>query len=153
MHERDDEQKSSLRVGTSDLLDMFTEQEPGVDFTIALGADTFIDLASGKWRRTEDVFRMVGYRMVVFRRLSEDGCSGESTEKDQLLQESVAKWQLINSTESSIRLINIPTLSNVSSSAVRKSSDETVMKQMLTSEVLDYIRQHKMYALAESEVE
>ena len=68
----EEQKKSSLRIGTADLLDMLTKNEPVVDFTIALGADTFIDLASGKWRRTEDVFRMVGYRMVVFSRRDDE---------------------------------------------------------------------------------
>eukprot|EP00578_Thalassiosira_sp_NH16_P001204 CAMPEP_0181129862 /NCGR_PEP_ID=MMETSP1071-20121207/29552_1 /TAXON_ID=35127 /ORGANISM="Thalassiosira sp., Strain NH16" /LENGTH=176 /DNA_ID=CAMNT_0023215885 /DNA_START=46 /DNA_END=573 /DNA_ORIENTATION=+ len=68
----DEQEKSSLRIGTAELLEMVTHHEPTVDFTLALGTDTFIDLASGKWRRTEDVFRLVNYRMVVFRRLLEN---------------------------------------------------------------------------------
>ena len=144
---RGEEQKSSLRIGTADLLDMLTKNEPVVDFTIALGADTFIDLASGKWRRTEDVFRMVGYRMVVFSR--RDDKNSTSAEKEQLLQESIAKWQLINSTQSSIRVIEIPTLTCVSSSVVRKSTDETVLKEMLSSCVLEYIQQRQMYAFSD----
>ncbi len=149
---RDEEQKSSLRVGTANLLDMLTTDEPEVDFTIALGADTFIDLASGKWKRTEDVFRLVGYRMVVFRRLSEEDDNNGNTpndNNDQLLQESIAKWQLINSTQSSIRVIKIPTLSNVSSSAVRGSKDTTTLKEMLSKEVLDYIQRKRMYSFSE----
>ena len=47
------------------LLDMLTTDEPNVDFEIALGSDTFIDLASVKWKRTEDVFKLVGHRIVV----------------------------------------------------------------------------------------
>ena len=145
---REEEQKSSLRIGTADLLDMLTKNEPVVDFTIALGADTFIDLASGKWRRTEDVFRMVGYRMVVFSR-RDDNNNSISAEKEQLLQESIAKWQLINSTQSSIRVIQIPTLTGVSSSTVRKSTDETALKEMLSSCVLEYIQQRQMYAFSD----
>ena len=106
---------------------MLTTDAPDVDFTLALGTDTFIDLASGKWRRTEDVFKLVGYRMIVFRRIPEDSNDGKQlTETDHLLQEGIAKWQLINSTQSSIRVIQIPSLSNVSSSAVRKSTNETI---------------------------
>lgn len=144
----EEQRKSSLRIGTADLLDMLTKNEPVVDFTIALGADTFIDLASGKWRRTEDVFRMVGYRMVVFSR-RDDYNNSTSAEKEQLLQESIAKWQLINSTQSSIRVIQIPTLTGVSSSAVRKSTDETALKEMLSSCVLEYIQQRQMYAFSD----
>ena len=139
---------------------MLTANEPNVDFTWALGADTFIDLASGKWRRTEDVFQMVGYRMVVFRRLQENDDVGMdkndqkqingSEDLDRKLQESIAKWQLINSTQSSIRVVQIPTLSNVSSSAVRRSSDVALLKGMVSSDVLEYMQQHRMYSLSET---
>ena len=133
---------------------MLTTDAPDVDFTLALGTDTFIDLASGKWRRTEDVFKLVGYRMIVFRRIPEDSNDGKQlTETDHLLQGSIAKWQLINSTQSSIRVIQIPTLSNVSSSAVRKSTNETILKEMLSSHVLEYIRHNRMYSLSETKME
>ncbi|KAL3803749.1 hypothetical protein ACHAW5_004600 [Stephanodiscus triporus] len=59
-------------VGTAELLDMLTENEPDVDFALALGADAFVDLADGRWKRSEDVFRMVGHRVVVFRRRKDD---------------------------------------------------------------------------------
>jgi len=150
VYQRDDEQKTSLRIGTAELLDMLTQNEPSIDFTIALGTDTFIDLASGKWRRTEDVFKLVGYRIVVFKRKEEDSISNSTVEKNKRLQESIAKWQLINSTQSSIRVIDIPTLTEVSSSAVRRSTDETVLKKMLSSEVLEYIQDKQMYALSDS---
>ena len=148
---RDDEQKASIRIGTADILDMLMSNEPDADFTLALGADTFIDLASGKWRRTEDVFKLVGYRMVVFLRLPEenDGQNSDDAGKDELLQQSVAKWQLINATQSSIRIIQIPALSNVSSSVVRRTTDETVLREMLSSEVLEYVKRNRMYALSD----
>ena len=74
--------------------------------------------------------------MVVFRRLPEEngGQISDDEGKDELLQQSVAKWQLIDATQSSIRIIQIPILSNVSSSAVRRTTDETVLRQMLSSD-------------------
>jgi nicotinic acid mononucleotide adenylyltransferase len=51
---------------------MLTTDEPNVEFTLALGADTFVDLVNGKWRRSEDVLKLVEYRIVVFRRLIEE---------------------------------------------------------------------------------
>ena len=128
---------------------MLTQNEPTINFTIALGADTFIDLASGKWRRTEDVFKLVGYRIVVFQRKEDESSNNSTVEKNKLLQESIAKWQLINSTQSSIRVINIPTLTEVSSSAVRRSTDKTALKKMLSNEVLEYIQDKQMYALSD----
>jgi nicotinic acid mononucleotide adenylyltransferase len=41
----------------------------------------------------------------------------------------------------------------VSSSAVRQSNDVEALKDMLSESVLDYIRQHKLYAFAETEEE
>lgn len=152
-NQRDEDQKATLRIGTADLLDMLIHNEPDVDFTLALGADTFIDLASGKWRRTEDIFHLVGYRMVVFRRLSEEESNNNNNDddggkkKDELLQESVAKYSTTQS--SSIKIIEIPTLSSVSSSAVRRTTDETILKEMLSSNVLDYIRQNQMYSFSD----
>lgn len=157
--DREEEQKATLRVGTSDLLDMLTSDEPGVDFTLALGADTFIDLARGKWRRTDDIFRLVGSRMVVFQRVSEDDNNTDdefAKKTDQImLQESIATCQQLinNATQSSIRVIQIESLSNVSSSAVRRATDEEIMKNMVSQDVLKYIKRHRMYSLSEQKTE
>lgn len=147
----DDHQKSSIRVGTADILDKLTAEEPNVDFTWALGADTFIDLASGKWRRTEDIFRMVGYRMIVFRRKE-----GEQQEKDtqssatqDLINESVAKLQLVDEAESSIQVVNVDALTSASSSAVRRTTNESDLKVLLTRDVLDYVKQHALYSFGD----
>lgn len=145
----DDSEKSSIRVGTADLLTMLIHKEPHVDFTLALGADTFIDLASGKWRRTEEVFKLVGHRMVVFRRLSETNLN-DGEEKEELIQQGIAKWQLLNETMSSIRLITIPSLTDVSSSVVRGAKDEAVLSNLITEPVLEYIKQKKLYAFADN---
>ena len=174
-HREDDEQKPCIRIGTADLLDMLTTNEPNVDFTLALGSDTFIDLASGKWKRTEDVFKLLGHRLVVFRRkrrrrevLGHDGNNhneraapmteedaGVLYENEKLIQDLIAKWQIINpSTQSSsIKLVCIPTLTNVSSSAVRQSTDEQVLRDMVSQSVLDYIIEHKLYAFSEAKEE
>lgn len=133
---------------------MLTDNEPDVDFTLALGADTFIDLASGKWRRTKDVFSSVGHRMVVFRRITDDSDSNDADSKtDRLVQESIAKWQSTGSSQSSLRVIQIPTLGKVSSSAVRRSTDATTLKEMLASGVLEYIQRRRMYSLSENAME
>lgn len=161
----EDQQKSSVRIGTADLLDMLINDEPDVDFTLAFGADTFIDLVRGKWRRSEDVFQLVGYRMVVFRRISSSQEKNDSKdeevvhvdnddETDRVLSESIAKWNSIGGQQSSIRAIRIPTLTNVSSSAVRRSTgDKTILKEMLTSGVMEYVQQNRMYSLSENEIE
>ena len=146
----DDDHKSSIRVGTADILDKLTAEEPNVDFTWALGADTFIDLASGKWRRTEDILQMVGYRMIVFRRKADEQENDtQSSSAEGLIKESVAKLQHNHECESSIQVVNVDALTSTSSSAVRRTSNESDLKVLLTRDVLDYVKQHALYSFGE----
>jgi len=186
---RDADQKSIINIGTADLLDMLTTDEPNVDFTLALGSDTFIDVASGRWKRTEDVFKLVGHRMVVFRRKKRrsvvGGNGGATTsaeetnngyaaaatsaaadismveknttyEDDELLQDLITKWQIINPTthSTSIHVVCIPTtLTDVSSSAVRQCTNLQELKEMVSQSVIDYVVEHKLYAFSEHQEE
>jgi nicotinic acid mononucleotide adenylyltransferase len=143
---------------------MLTTDEPNVEFTLALGADTFIDLVNGKWRRSEDVLKLVEYRIVVFRRFIEEGNDDDvsSSASDELkqydeVQRCIAKLRLrvdSTTTEPAITVTQIPTATksnigvSVSSSAARNTTDETVLRQILSADVLDYIRERKMYAFA-----
>ena len=43
----------ALRAGTADLLDMLLEREPETDFSLAMRADTFMDLTDWKCRRSQ----------------------------------------------------------------------------------------------------
>lgn len=128
---------------------MLIANEPHADFTLALGTDTFLDLASGKWRRTNEVFQLVEHRMVVFRRFSENNDNG--SEREELIRQCIAKWRLGNETHPSIRLVTIPSLKDVSSSTVRSTSDETILSTMITEPILNYIKQNKLYAFADAE--
>ena len=139
---------------------MLINDEPNVEFTLALGADTFIDLVNGKWRRSEDVLKLVDYRIVVFRRLSEEGSSSSSEEIKQqdAVKECIAKLQLrVDSTKTStaITVTQIPSATkreigvSVSSSAARNTTDETVLREILSADVLDYVKERKMYAFSD----
>lgn len=167
-------------VGTADILDILIENEPDVDFTWAIGEDAFIDLASGKWKRAEDIFRLVGHRIVVFQRsvkhdngndkagdLLTNSNNNDYYETERILWDCVTKWSLhspiistagfgsengliSSSSSSSIKLVHVPTLSsNVSSSAARATNDETMLKTMLSNNVLDFIRHHCMYSFSD----
>ena len=133
-------------MGTADLLNMLTTNEPDVDFILALGTDTFIDLAGGKWRRTEEVFKLIGHRMIVFRRQTN---GNDCNEKEEIIQQCIAKWQLLHESKSSIQLGSIPSLSDVSSSAVRCTKDEALLGNLVCKPVLEYIKQNKLYAFAD----
>jgi nicotinic acid mononucleotide adenylyltransferase len=67
---------SNISVGTADLLEYYLALEGGddeeegttVEFTLCLGADTFLDLTSGTWRRTQDILDLLQGRLVVLHR-------------------------------------------------------------------------------------
>lgn len=47
----------------------------------------------------------------------------------------------------SILFYNVPTLSDISSTAVRKSTDVRLLREALEPQVLDYICEHRLYAV------
>jgi hypothetical protein len=50
-------------------------------------------------------------------------------------------------TTHSILFYNVPTLSDISSTAVRKSTDVRLLREALEPPVLDYICEHRLYAI------
>jgi len=139
-------------VGTADLLDMLLADEPNTNFSFALGADTFMDLTTFKWRRSHDVLDLVSSRLLVIYRLLDS--DSKFCEHD--LQERIAK---VNSDQcrkegkeggnnGPARLLQIPTLTTTSSSLVRSTADESVLGDLLVPEVLDYIKQRELYSFA-----
>ena len=165
-------------VGSADLLDMLTRDEPDVDFALALGADAYADLSAGRWRRSEDILRMVGSRVVVFRRKSSSsaaaagGGGGGGDDDDDAAEgpprEGVAARRSRRVDDgvgdadgngaddavrspSSIMIVRVPTLSGVSSSAARATADVEALRGMLSAEVLEYVMRNRMYAFAAEE--
>lgn len=158
---RNDEQKQTVRVGTADLLTMLINEEPNIEFTLALGADTFIDLVNGKWRRSEEVLKLVEYRIVVFRRLTEEDNASSSSEEIQQhdeVKKCISKLQQrvdSTTTPAAITVTQIPSATksemgvSVSSSAARNTTDEALLREILSADVLGYIRERKMYAFSD----
>ena len=58
----------SARSGTADILDQLRVSYPKITFSFALGADTYKDLARGKWRRSGDLAKFLDNRFEVFAR-------------------------------------------------------------------------------------
>jgi hypothetical protein len=52
-----------------------------------------------------------------------------------------------NAPPRSILFYNVPTLSDISSTAVRKSTDVRLLREALEPQVLDYICEHRLYAV------
>ncbi len=137
---------------------MLINDESNIEFTLALGADTFIDLVSGKWRRSEEVLKLVEYRIVVFRRLSEeDDASSVEIQQHDKVKECISKLQqrVDLKTPPAITVTEIPTDTksemgvSVSSSAARNTTDEALLREILSADVLEYIRERKMYAFSD----
>lgn len=141
-----EEEKKDLRVGTADLIDMLLEDnqegnEDGIDVTLALGADTFMSLTKWEWLRSEDVFRLLRGRIIVISRLSHDDTitQEELSQRIGEVQEKFASDSDVNG--ENIRMIEISTLTAVSSSEVRKTKNT----DELDSKVAEYIKEHNLY--------
>jgi len=151
------EGKHRLRVGTAELLEMLLDQDEqrneNVDYTFALGTDTFMDLTEWKWRRSRDIIEMLQGRLVVFRR--DTISQKEDIERDikcissgNALNERIKQiWTEFShlSLRDNIRLTDVELLP-ISSSAARETTDMQVLRGILDEQVLDYIQDGKMYA-------
>lgn len=146
-----------MRVGTAELLEMLLDQDEqrneNVDYTFALGTDTFMDLTEWKWRRSRDIIEMLQGRLVVFRR--DTISQKEDIERDikcissgNALNERIKQiWTEFShlSLRDNIRLTDVELLP-ISSSAARETTDMQVLRGILDEQVLDYIQDGKMYA-------
>jgi nicotinic acid mononucleotide adenylyltransferase len=129
-------------VGTADLLDMLRNSNPYVDFSLLLGSDTFLDLTSWKWRRSRDVIQLVDGRLLVIQRKGV-----ENTKVDQ-------KLQLVNEMvqdPNAAQTLHISSLSSVSSTLVRSSTDEQLLNDSVTPDVLQYMKDNKLYAFSDAD--
>eukprot|EP00978_Attheya_sp_CCMP212_P023348 scaffold71399_cov72-Attheya_sp.AAC.1 len=138
-----EEERKRLRVGTADLLDMLRNSNPNVDFSLMLGSDTFLDLTSWKWRRSRDVIQLVEGRLLVIQRKGVI----ENTKVDQ-------KLQLVNEMvqdPNAAQTLLISSLSSVSSTLVRSSTDEQLLNDSITPDVLQYMKDNKLYAFSDAD--
>jgi nicotinate (nicotinamide) nucleotide adenylyltransferase len=132
----DEEELATLRVGTVDLLDMLQEEHKGTEFSFCLGADTFMDLTGWtKWKRSKDVLRLLGGRLVVVHR---KGLSFENELRDRV--------QHVNYNEDGhVIFLDVPELEVVSSTMAREAKNKETLRQLVPDNVADYIVSHKLY--------
>lgn len=163
---KDDVEKKICRVGTVDVLSALKAKEPNTKFTIALGTDTFMDLTGGKWRQWEDVISHVRGRILVIQRevpgdaeasLSRKAAQSHTdVEVNNRIQKINEEWskpskeQLADDIEIHPAIpVKIPSLSAVSSTAVRLTRNMNILKPLLKPSVLEYIRSKQLYAFSE----
>lgn len=146
-----------MRVGTAELLEMLLDQDEqrneNVDYTFALGTDTFMDLTEWKWRRSRDIIEMLQGRLVVFRRdtisQKEDierdiKCISSGNALNERIKQILTEFSHL-SLKDNLRLTDVELLP-ISSSAARETADMQVLRGILDEKVLDYIQDGKMYA-------
>lgn len=159
-----------LRVGTADLLDMLLEQNhDSFEITLALGADTFMDLTNWKWKRSKDIIRLIEGRMIVFHRIFHgdesvnihvDNDNNYNSGNGTLITEEdiLDRIQIVSDTfqdtcpnmKDHIMLVKSPCLSSVSSSKIRNCTREEdmlifVKEEQLDQQVFAYIKEKKLY--------
>mmetsp|Transcript_21897 Transcript_21897/g.70757 ORF Transcript_21897/g.70757 Transcript_21897/m.70757 type:complete len:238 (-) Transcript_21897:58-771(-) len=122
------------RVGSIDLLRHLRSRFPTDAFTWVMGSDTYRDLRAGLWKEG-DVFLATVPLVVVPRVLA----SGEPAEEVEVAPGS------------DVRLLCVNGLGDVSSSAVREALRDPERRAAaavpgLTREVLEYIREHRLFA-------
>lgn len=96
------------------------------------GTDTFNDMKKGKWKRGRELLDLVSVVIV-----SRPGVSYALQDDDV--------------TNPRLHFFNVPSLGEVSSTAVRKTTDLRLLREVLEPRVLEYIRERGLYALGRVE--
>jgi len=154
---------------TSKLSELPTRKE----YSMALVADTFMDLTAGKWKRSKDVVRLIEGRILVIQRIilptpihmssnefskddvssavikEDDKCSKEYVSDEELQKRIQAvKEEFGSSISDNIRIVRIPGLASVSSTLVRATRNEEYLSKVLQPKVLEYIKAHQLYSFS-----
>eukprot|EP01031_Cornospumella_fuschlensis_P036892 gene36892-44758_t len=87
-----------FRVGTIDILDHLVKSNHDAEFYLAVGLDSYLDLKNKKWKESDRLLANVN--LIVYQR------SGYSVEDHAL--------------EDNVEFLTVPSLSNISSTAVRE---------------------------------
>ncbi|KAM3575769.1 hypothetical protein VYU27_002388, partial [Nannochloropsis oceanica] len=122
----------AVKVGTIDVVMYAKERLPNTEFSLVLGTDTFNDMKKGKWKRGRELLDLVSVVIV-----SRPGVSYALQDDDV--------------TNPRLHFFNVPSLGEVSSTAVRKTTDLRLLREVLEPRVLEYIRERGLYALGRVE--
>jgi len=160
-------------VGTAALLEYLIETEGSIEqqfpdedegmgsssnaatpeFALCLGADTFLDLIDGKWRESGRVLDLIQGRILVFYRPPSSSTSTSSVADAEsgnaLKRRKQERFDLLQRRVDEVpnaRLLRVDGLEDISSSQVRSCTDVSELRRMVVPGVLEYMRQHKLYA-------
>jgi nicotinic acid mononucleotide adenylyltransferase len=152
---------SRVAVGTASLLEYLREVHPHVDFHFCLGEDSFLDLACGKWKESDRVLELLRNRLLVVHRSSSRRtivCSEDDGNIKGIADGSSSCLLTLHRAIQSAgaRLLPVPGATAVSSSQVRAScrnnlDDWKQMQSQVPAPVLQYMREHRLYAFGNQE--
>jgi nicotinate-nucleotide adenylyltransferase len=116
--ERDLSNGPGTFVGTIDVMRKLIAEHPDTSFTLLLGGDTYRDLIAGRWKESRALQGLVPILVI-----SRTGVPLEAGAK----------------------AVQVPGLTDVSSTAVRASQDPLFLHEALQPQVLEYIQSHGLY--------
>jgi nicotinic acid mononucleotide adenylyltransferase len=139
-------------------------KDPEVEeqYSFVLGADTFLDLIGGKWKESARVLDLLQGRLVVMERATTatasatasadddhaaDTAVADVADNDDDDDDNVALKKAVEAVPGA-RLLRVDNLNHISSSQVRACRSVAEMREqnMVVPAVLEYMRQHGLYA-------
>jgi nicotinate (nicotinamide) nucleotide adenylyltransferase len=125
--ERDGLVGDALIFGTYDLIEYLREENPTCVFSFVMGGDTLVDLFNGKWRRFEEILKNLPIVAIARKWVPVD-------------QVDLSRF------EAGIDVLEIPGLSEVSSTEVRRriAKGESI-DSLVDDKVRGYIEENRLY--------
>jgi nicotinic acid mononucleotide adenylyltransferase len=154
------DERDQVSVGTASLLEYLykcniqdhekdSEQEKE-EYSFVLGADAFLDLVADKWKESARVLELLQGRIVVLERLTlaTDNTNTSTTTHDANADDADMVLKKAVEAVTGARLLRVDHLNQVSSSQVRTCTSVQELKEhnMVVPAVLEYMRQHGLYA-------
>jgi nicotinic acid mononucleotide adenylyltransferase len=159
------EKRDQVSVGTAALIEYLNKNKNKQDdtedeevdveevYSFVMGADTFLDLTAGKWKESARVLDLLQGRLVVLEReqLNANSTAGASTGDDNAAATDTADNVALKKAVDAVpgaRLLRVDNLNHISSSQVRACPSVVEIREqnMVVPAVLEYMRQHGLYA-------
>jgi nicotinic acid mononucleotide adenylyltransferase len=157
------DKRDQVSVGTAALIEYLNKNNKGNNkqdgddkdeeveevYSFVMGADTFLDLTAGKWKESARVLDLLQGRLVVLEReqFTAGGTTSSNSASDDKVAANVALKKAVEAVPGA-RLLKVDNLNHISSSQVRAcpSAAEIQEQNMVVPAVLEYMRQHGLYA-------
>jgi nicotinic acid mononucleotide adenylyltransferase len=128
---------SEIRVSTADILQQLTASEPATAFSFVVGSDSYADILAGKWKRVDEIKRLLedsGGGLVLVGRKDGSKSSPEDAGKVEAGGEISIK-----------EFYNVDGLGPVSSTQARETPSFQELTSIVGLKVANYIKANKLY--------